>query len=88
LWGADGGQPDDAPYPGDGDDWSSWDDMMACWIGDAKKYGMVEGLVFDIWNEPDLKFFWNRPREQWLELWRRTYNLLRYVWRDQKEGMR
>ncbi|KAF2627253.1 glycoside hydrolase family 39 protein [Macroventuria anomochaeta] len=27
---------------------------------------MLEGLVFDFWNDPDLKFFWNRPRSQWL----------------------
>lgn len=78
LWGADGGQPPDAPYPGDDNDWSRWDQMMSSWIADAKKHDMLEQLVFDIWNEPDLEFFWNRPRSQWLELWSRTYSLLRY----------
>ena len=78
LWGADGGQPPDALYPGDNDDWSSWDQMIASWIADAKEHNMTESLVFDIWNEPDLKFFWNRPCSQWLQLWSRTYHLLRY----------
>ncbi|KAF1845871.1 glycoside hydrolase family 39 protein [Cucurbitaria berberidis CBS 394.84] len=77
LWGADGGQSADAPYPGDNDDWSSWDDLITTWIRDAKAHDMLEGLVFDIWNEPDLHFFWNRPREQWLQLWSRTYRVLR-----------
>ncbi|KAF2014204.1 glycoside hydrolase family 39 protein [Aaosphaeria arxii CBS 175.79] len=77
LWGADGGQPPDAPYPGDDGDWSSWDELLATWIKDAKANDMLEGLVFDIWNEPDLKFFWNRSREQWLQLWSRSYHVLR-----------
>lgn len=80
LWGADGGQPPDAPYPGDDDDFESWDAMMDMFVADAKKHNMREGLVFDIWNEPDLKFFWNRPRSQWLQLWSRTYHFLRYVY--------
>ncbi|SPN98650.1 uncharacterized protein DNG_01695 [Cephalotrichum gorgonifer] len=40
---------------------------------------MEEGLVIDIWNEPDLKFFWNRPKEQWLTMWSRTYHKIREI---------
>jgi hypothetical protein len=39
---------------------------------------MTEGLVIDIWNEPDLTFFWNRSMEQWLELWTRSFQKIRY----------
>jgi hypothetical protein len=77
IWGADGSQASDAPYPGDNGDWSSWDELIKQWIVDAKEADMLEGLIFDIWNEPDLKYFWNRPREQWLEMWGRTYHTLK-----------
>jgi hypothetical protein len=76
-WGADGGQPKDGAYPGDDGDWSAYDALLTRWIADAKSNDMKEGLIFDIWNEPDLHFFWNRSCEQWLELWSRTYSRLR-----------
>ena len=66
LWGADGSQPLDAPYPGDDNDWMSWDNLLTQWVADVKEAGVLEGLILDIWNEPDLKFFWNRPMKQWL----------------------
>nr|BFE50586.1 hypothetical protein GCM10017745_40130 [Saccharothrix mutabilis subsp. capreolus] len=32
---------------------------------------------WDLWNEPDLAAFWNRPQAQYLELWRRTHRRVR-----------
>lgn len=46
---------------------------------------MLDGVVIDIWNEPDLAFndigvFWNRPQTQYLQMWGRTYDRLRSVY--------
>ena len=30
-------------------------------------------MQWDIWNEPNITLFWNRPQSQYFELWRRTY---------------
>ncbi|KAI1027731.1 hypothetical protein LB504_011763 [Fusarium proliferatum] len=79
AWGADGGQSERFAYPGDDNDWTSWDAFLERTLDDVKKSHMIEGLVVDIWNEPDLSFFWNRPMEQWLELWTRSFNKIREV---------
>jgi hypothetical protein len=79
LWGADGTQNSTAPYPGDDGDWTSWDDYLTTWIGDMNTHDATDGLSVDLWNEPDLTFFWNAPQEQYLEMWGRTYHRLRSV---------
>jgi hypothetical protein len=33
--------------------------------------------VFDIWNEPDISFFWLRSQSQWVDLYIRTHKRLR-----------
>jgi hypothetical protein len=40
---------------------------------------MTDGLIIDIWNEPDLTYFWNRDQTQYLQMWGRTFYRLRYV---------
>jgi len=77
IWGADGTQPSTAPYPGDNGDWTSWDDYLTQLISDINANNMTPGLQIDIWNEPDLTGFWNRPQSQWIQLWGRTYHRLR-----------
>lgn len=79
AWGADGGQSEGFAYPGDDNNWTSWDEFLERTLDDVKKSDMIEGLVVDIWNEPDLSFFWNRSMEQWLELWTRSFKKIRYV---------
>ncbi|KAM0263259.1 hypothetical protein ACHAPA_008873 [Fusarium lateritium] len=77
AWGADGGQSEDFGYPGDNGDWKSWDAFLEKTLDDVIKSDMTEGLVIDIWNEPDLTFFWGRSMEQWLELWTRSFQKIR-----------
>ncbi|QGI65448.1 hypothetical protein CEK26_009398 [Fusarium fujikuroi] len=79
AWGADGGQSEGFAYPGDDNNWTSWDEFLERTLDDVKKSDMIEGLVVDIWNEPDLSFFWNRSMEQWLELWTRSFKKIREV---------
>jgi hypothetical protein len=79
LWGADGTQPKDARYPGDQGNWSEWDKYLSRVIRDMKGNGMIDGVQIDIWNEPDLKAFWNRDTDQYLSMWGRTFYQLRSV---------
>ncbi|KAL1874420.1 hypothetical protein VTK73DRAFT_297 [Phialemonium thermophilum] len=76
IWGADGQQASDAVYPGDNGDWSNYDAFLSQLISDMKANNMIDHVVVDIWNEPDLTAFWNRPQSQYLELWGRTYHRL------------
>lgn len=79
LWGSDGVDDSGGYYPGDDGD---WEDAEAFWdqlLDDIVENGMVEGLVFDIWNEPDIEQFWNRTWDQYLELYTRSYNFVRSV---------
>jgi hypothetical protein len=77
LWGADGSENSSAPFPGDGGDWSSWDNFLTTWISDMNANDATTGLVIDIWNEPDGTGFWKRTSAQWLQMWGRTYYRLR-----------
>ncbi|KAE9379028.1 glycoside hydrolase family 39 protein [Stipitochalara longipes BDJ] len=77
LWGADGTQNSTAPYPGDNGDWTSWDNYLTQWISDVNAYHITNGLSVDIWNEPDLTYFWNAPQAQYIQMWGRTYHRLR-----------
>jgi hypothetical protein len=73
LWGADGYAI--SRYPGDNGDWSDYDAFLTRVISDVKAAGI--SVEWDIWNEPNLNLFWNRPQAQYFELWRRTYVRLR-----------
>jgi hypothetical protein len=77
LWGADGGNI--STFPGDGGDWSRADAFLKQLAGDLKANNMFDGLVLDLWNEPDGSNFWDRPWEQYLQYWIRSYNFFRQV---------
>ncbi|KAL2826022.1 glycoside hydrolase superfamily [Aspergillus pseudoustus] len=74
LWGIDF-----APkvMPGANGDWTSYDQFLTQLIGDIKINGMTDGLIWDIWNEPDGAGFWTGTMELYYELWARTYALIR-----------
>lgn len=65
-------------WPGDNGDWTSYDAFIKQLIADIKANNMIPGLKIDIWNEPDYAWFWARPKEQYLALWKRTYKKFRY----------
>ena len=73
LWGADG-----APisrFPGDNGDWTDYDNFLTRLVNDVRAIGVP--VEWDIWNEPNITLFWNRPISQYFELWRRTYDRIR-----------
>ena len=77
LWGADGVADSGGHYPGDGGDWGEFEAFLEQLTGDIVENDMVEGLVFDVWNEPDLDIFWNRTWDQFLDLYVRAHDILR-----------
>ncbi|MFF5242664.1 hypothetical protein ACFY3V_00195 [Streptosporangium sp. NPDC000095] len=73
LWGADGAGI--SRFPGDNGDWTDYDDFLNRLVNDVRASGL--SMQWDIWNEPNITLFWNRPISQYLELWRRTYRRIR-----------
>jgi hypothetical protein len=75
LWGADGGK---TPfYPGDNGNWTETDNFLRQVAKDLRSFNMLEGLVIDIWNEPDLSIFWDRSWNQYLQYYVHAHKLLR-----------
>jgi hypothetical protein len=73
LWGADGAAI--SRFPGDNGDWTDYTNFLTRVIADVRATGVP--VEWDIWNEPNITLFWNRPQSQYFELWRRTYQRLR-----------
>ncbi|KAH7309837.1 glycoside hydrolase superfamily [Stachybotrys elegans] len=76
LWGADGGLGD-GTYPGDDGDWTMMEEFYAQLTKDLRDNDMLPGLVFDLWNEPDIDIFWSKPWEQYLEYYVRAHEIVR-----------
>lgn len=75
LWGADGSQ---IPlYPGDNGNWTETENFLRQVVKDLRAFNMLDGLVIDIWNEPDITAFWDRPWNQYLQYYVRAHKLLR-----------
>ncbi|KAK2678484.1 hypothetical protein RAB80_007224 [Fusarium oxysporum f. sp. vasinfectum] len=77
LWGADGGQGSSSPFPGDNGNWTEMELFWNQLVSDLKSHNMLEGLVIDVWNEPDIDIFWDRSWPQFLEYYNRATDLLR-----------
>lgn len=77
LWGADA--VCNVPFwPGDDDDWTNYINFMTQVINDAMANGMTGSDVqWDLWNEPDLSIFWGRSQSQYLDMWKRGYEMIR-----------
>ncbi|GIJ10871.1 RICIN domain-containing protein [Micromonospora andamanensis] len=73
LWGADGAAI--SRFPGDNGNWTDYDNFLNRVINDVRAAGL--SVQWDIWNEPNITLFWNRPISQYFELWRRTYQRIR-----------
>ena len=57
-------------WPGDGGDWTRWEQLVEELVREADSKGLQ--LHWDIWNEPDHPQFWNRSAEQFFETWKRA----------------
>ncbi len=57
-------------WPGDGGDWTKWENLVERLVLDAKAKG--NRVLWDVWNEPDDETFWKRNQQQFFETWRRA----------------
>lgn len=64
-------------WPGDGGDWTRWETLIEELVREADSKGLQP--IWDIWNEPDLKQFWDRSAEQFFETWKRAVRTIRRV---------
>ena len=62
-------------FPGDNGNWTDYDNFLTRLFNDVRAAGLT--VQWDIWNEPNITLFWNRPQAQYFELWRRTYQRIR-----------
>lgn len=56
-------------------DWASWESFVSV-VADQFIAGYLSGII-EIWNEPDIPEFWDGTNEQYSELYRRAYSVLR-----------
>ncbi|KAF4445694.1 hypothetical protein F53441_10600 [Fusarium austroafricanum] len=79
LWGTDHATSTTA-WPGDNGDWTDYDKFLNQLLGDLQSNNMLDGLDIDIWNDkhrPDGMYFWKRDQNQYLQMWKRTYQRIR-----------
>ncbi|KAF2224101.1 glycoside hydrolase superfamily [Elsinoe ampelina] len=77
LWGADSLEANTIAYPGDSGDWSSFGRFYDRLFSDLRANNMIDGVVVDIWNEPDIGSFWARSSPQYLDYYGRAHRRLR-----------
>ncbi|MBN6058498.1 RICIN domain-containing protein, partial [Nonomuraea sp. RK-328] len=73
LWGADGYPI--SRFPGDNGDWTDYDAFLTRLIDDVRSTGVP--VEWDIWNEPNITLFWNRPQSQYFAMWKRAHQRIR-----------
>ncbi|MEO6148986.1 MAG: hypothetical protein ABIN95_02470 [Mucilaginibacter sp.] len=64
-------------FPGDDGNWSIWDTFVKNEVNEVIKAGITDNVEFDIWNEPDLNYFWPRPQIQILTAYQRAYGQIK-----------
>ncbi|KAJ5758215.1 glycoside hydrolase family 39 protein [Penicillium nucicola] len=67
MWGAQGGATAEYPFPGDNGNWTEMEIFLGQVISDIKANDMLDGLILDLWNEPDLETFWYPAWSQYVE---------------------
>ncbi|VUC29732.1 unnamed protein product [Clonostachys rosea] len=69
-----GQRNDTSPHPGDDGDWASWDEFVTTICSDLVKNNILDGLDIEIWNEPDIQFYYYST---WLQVWGRAFYQLK-----------
>ncbi|KAM0552427.1 hypothetical protein ACHAPJ_007988 [Fusarium lateritium] len=66
--------PKSSPYPGDNNNWTSYDKFIDQVIKDMKNSHVnLDKFVVDIQNETDGPWYWTRGQGRSFEVWRRAY---------------
>ncbi|KAI0151022.1 glycoside hydrolase superfamily [Pestalotiopsis sp. NC0098] len=77
LWGAQGGATASDLFPGDNGNWTEMELFFDQLISDMNANDMLDGVVIDIWNEPDGSGFWAKSWDQYLEYYGRAHNIFK-----------
>jgi hypothetical protein len=77
LWGSQGGSTTSTPFPGDNGNWTEMEAFLDQLVLDMTANNMTNGVVIDLWNEPDLEGFWARPWDQYLEYISRAHRIFK-----------
>lgn len=65
------------PYPGDDGTYLAWENYVTNLVLRAKQANVK--LEYDIWNEPDIGYFWRRDEATFRETWKRAVNRIRLL---------
>ncbi|KAK7967168.1 uncharacterized protein PG986_001445 [Apiospora aurea] len=76
IWGTDS-LNSSSYWPGDNGNWQPYEAFVKALMEDLASNNALEGLVWDIWNEPDIEVFWKRDTQRWIDLYIRTHKILR-----------
>ena len=63
-------------YPGDNDDWTLWESFLRRAAAD-KIANNMDKVRYDIWNEPESGYFWNKGNERYYQMWKMAVEVLR-----------
>ncbi|KAK9787142.1 putative Glycoside hydrolase family 39 protein [Seiridium cardinale] len=76
IWGTDGVNSSTL-WPGDNGNWADFDNYLATLLDALVNNDMLDGLVIDIWNEPELTVFWDRSLQQYIDMYIRVHKTIR-----------
>lgn len=62
-------------WPGDNGDWTGWESIVERLVRHAQSAHCI--VEWDIWNEPNLGYFWGRDRDRLFETWKRGFYAIR-----------
>ncbi|KAH8589871.1 glycoside hydrolase superfamily [Bisporella sp. PMI_857] len=75
LWGVDFYSSFEAtPLPGDNGDWAPYDSFLTTLFQHLIADNVIDGLYWDIWNEPDGSSYYGRGLDRYLDVFGHTYH--------------
>jgi len=68
-------------WPGDNSSWWGWEEWtVPNTVNDCRSRNMT--VEYDVWNEPNVGYFWGRDEARYLETWRRGCQKIRSIQSD------
>ncbi len=69
------GYPQNGAWPGDDGNWTGWESLVENLVKRAKE--KRHAFEWDIWNEPNIGYFWKRDQARFFETWIRGCRRIR-----------
>lgn len=71
------GYPQAGVWPGDDGDWVAWESLVEGLVDRARTKRYT--FEWDIWNEPNIGYFWKRDQARFFETWIHGYRKIRAI---------